>query len=98
MQYTAIIKLANIFIKIAQAYSLQDVVKNMSQLKTFTARLKYCKEHFQRLGAGSSRIVFLLPDGKVLKLAKNAKGLAQNNVESDYVLSASPVVNGTIAS
>ena len=38
------------------------------------------------LGSGTSRMVFKLNDEKVLKLAKNAKGLDQNNAEADWYL------------
>lgn len=58
---------------------------NMGEFKTLTSykkRIAYCKEHLKRLGAGSSRIVFLIDDDKVLKLAKNRKGLAQNMNEA----------------
>lgn len=36
---------------------------------------------YQRLGEGSSRAVFDLGNGKVVKAAKNEKGIAQNTVE-----------------
>ena len=49
-------------------------------LTSFKARLAYCNAHYERIGAGSSRVVF--KDGeRVIKLAKNAKGLAQNEEE-----------------
>lgn len=53
-------------------------------LKTFKDRINYCKEHLKRLAAGSSRIVYKIDEKKVLKLAKNEKGLAQNEVEIDF--------------
>ena len=40
----------------------------------------------QYLGQGSSRMVFKLNDDKVLKLAKNKKGLDQNCAEANYYL------------
>lgn len=57
---------------------------NRDEFKTLTsyrARVEYCKERLTRLGAGSSRIVYQIDDEKVLKLAKNRKGLAQNYEE-----------------
>ena len=36
--------------------------------------------------SGSGREIFKIDDKRVLKLAKNAKGIAQNQIESDYVL------------
>lgn len=52
-------------------------------LNSFNARIKYCEEHLQRLSSGSSRIVYKIDDQKVLKLAKNKAGLAQNELEYD---------------
>lgn len=50
-------------------------------LGSFNKRIKYCEEHLKRIGGGSSRIVYKIDDEKVLKLARNKKGLAQNEVE-----------------
>jgi hypothetical protein len=53
-------------------------------LKTFKERVEYCNQNLKKLGSGSARIVYLIDNVTVLKLAKNQKGLAQNEVESDY--------------
>lgn len=53
-------------------------------LTSFASRVNYCEEHLQRISSGSSRIVYKIDDEKVLKLAKNKKGLAQNEVESEF--------------
>lgn len=56
--------------------------------KTFKSRLDYAKERAQRIGGGSSRVAFIIPDqGRetVLKVAKNTKGLAQNEAELDIL-------------
>jgi hypothetical protein len=53
-------------------------------LKTFKDRINYCGEHLKRISAGTSRIVYQIDDEKVLKLARNKKGLAQNEVEVDF--------------
>ena len=60
-----------------------DVFKS---LPTFTKRIQYCESKLERISAyGSSRIVYKIDDEKVLKLAKNNKGVAQNECEaSDY--------------
>jgi len=55
-------------------------------LRNYTQRINYCKQHLgEPLGAGSSRIVYAIDDQKVLKLAKNAKGIAQNENESAHM-------------
>lgn len=46
--------------------------------------IKYCHEHqdtFSYVNEGSSRIVFLMKDGRCLKIAKNEAGLSQNKRE-----------------
>jgi len=53
-------------------------------LKSFTQRVKYCEENLKRISSGSSRIVYMIDNIKVLKLAKNKKGLAQNEIEASY--------------
>lgn len=59
----------------------------------FAKRLRYAMDRAQKMGTGSSRVVFEIPyEGRatILKIAKNAKGLAQNEVEvqalDDYYL------------
>jgi len=52
-------------------------------LKHFTQRIEYCRNRLPRIAAGSSRIVYKIDDEKVLKLAKNKKGIAQNETEID---------------
>jgi hypothetical protein len=56
-------------------------MKHFKSLTSFKDKIAYCEQHLQRLGSGSSRIVYLIDNERVLKLAKNAKGLAQNAVE-----------------
>lgn len=64
-------------------YSDQNInTDDFTQLPSFVKRLNYCRAKLGRaVGSGSSRIVFKVDDNKVLKLAKNRKGLAQNRVE-----------------
>lgn len=56
--------------------------------KTFKSRLEYALERAPKLGAGTSRAAFVIPDqGRetVLKIAKNKKGMAQNEAEVDIL-------------
>ena len=67
-----------------ETFSLQ----RLSSITNFRDRLNYCKQELgPSIGGGSSRVVFQIDDEKVLKLAKNKKGLAQNEAEGkpDYV-------------
>lgn len=56
----------------------------LNKLTSFAARQRYCRQHLKRIGSGSSRVVFLVDDEKVLKLAKNPKGIAQNEREAGF--------------
>lgn len=53
-------------------------------LGSFNKRVLYCNEHLERMSSGSSRVAYYIGNNKVLKLAKNAKGIAQNEVEINY--------------
>lgn len=56
--------------------------------KSFKSRLQYALERAPKLGGGSSRVAFIIPDqGRetVLKIAKNRKGMAQNQAEVDIL-------------
>lgn len=62
--------------------SNQFNIEIFDSLNSFAARKRYADENLTRLGSGTARIVYLMNDGKkVLKLAKNKKGLDQNNIE-----------------
>lgn len=50
------------------------------------ARVMSGKEGIDYISSGSSRKVYKVSDTKVLKLAKNIKGSAQNNTEADWAL------------
>jgi hypothetical protein len=58
--------------------------EHFESLTSFAARVRYCEEHLQRISSGSSRIAYKIDNEKVLKLAKNKKGIAQNEVEIEY--------------
>lgn len=67
--------------------------------QTFKNRIKYAVSKAQKLGTGSSRVAFIIPyEGRntVLKVAKNLKGLAQNEAEiqvlDDWVIGKSDIV------
>lgn len=63
------------------SFSLEE----LSSIGNYNRRVKYCREHLgMPIGKGSSRIVFQMDDEKVLKLAFNEKGVAQNDVEFDW--------------
>lgn len=60
----------------------------LKSLDKYAKRVRYCKEFLgPNVGNGSSRMCFQLDDEKILKLAKNEKGMAQNEEEGhpDYI-------------
>lgn len=67
-------------------------IDQFKTLKSFKQRLDYCNQNLQKIGAGSGRTVYKIDNTKVLKLAKNARGVAQNQVEvswsNDYYFEA----------
>ena len=59
----------------------------LSQIPSFKGRYQYCLQNLgPTQGRGSSRVVFQIDDNKVLKLALNNKGIAQNQAEDDGYL------------
>ena len=59
-------------------------VNELSAIPTFKERLEYCKAKLgPALNQGSARVIFEIDDDKVLKLARNQKGIAQNDFEID---------------
>ena len=66
------------------AYPSNFDLDYFAQIPTFRGRIQYCDERLQKLGSGSSRIAYKVDDQKVIKIAKNQKGLAQNEKEMDW--------------
>jgi hypothetical protein len=65
-----------------------DPQQMRQQGTSFKSRLAYALERAKKLGTGSSRVATVIEyQGRptVLKIAKNAKGLAQNSVEADIL-------------
>ncbi len=68
-------------------------LQTLNSIKSFVGKLKYCKQMLgPTFGSGSSRVIFEIDDNKVLKLAKNQKGLAQNEFEEETSRNSSAVV------
>lgn len=85
-----ILRMANIFIALAESEEMPEdskdtkvILSNLEKLETYAARKKYAEKNLKHLSSGSSRIVYLTPDKTVVKMAKNDKGIAQNEVEAN---------------
>lgn len=59
-------------------------IDEFKKLNSFNKRIQYCERNLQKISSGSSRIVYKIDDTKVLKLAKNKKGMGQNEVEVGF--------------
>lgn len=91
MHINRLVNRVNLFLKLAtDSEKLPEnsddpavILKNLSSLETFKARVDYAEKNLGHLSSGSSRVVYTMPGKKeVLKLAKNDRGVAQNKVES----------------
>lgn len=79
-------KLYNVFLgelneNLEEDYPPSFNMEEFKALNSFNSRISYCEEHLKRIASGSARIVYQIDDEKVLKLAKNKRGLAQNEIE-----------------
>jgi hypothetical protein len=70
--------------KIKEAYPTGFSMEEFQNIRSFAGKKKYADLHLKRLSSGSSRIVYQVDNEKVLKIAKNKKGLAQNSIEGDW--------------
>jgi len=64
-------------------FDVDKFISELNSIKSFNGKIKFADQNLNRIGSGSGRIVYDLGEDKVLKLAKNIKGIAQNNVEGD---------------
>jgi hypothetical protein len=69
---------------IGEEYPSSWNIDEFKELNSFKSRVDYCNANLSRISSGSGRIVYKIDDEKVLKLARNAKGIAQNEVEIEY--------------
>jgi hypothetical protein len=67
----------------ADSKELKTVLANIENLETYAARKEYAERNFTHLSSGSSRIVYLTSRETIIKLAKNDKGIAQNEAEAN---------------
>ena len=74
------------------AYPTNFSLNEFINLNTYAKRIKYCQEKLKRISSGSSRIVYQIDNEKVLKIAKNKKGIAQNIAENDYIIQTHDIV------
>lgn len=90
MNPNKLLRFANMFYSLAageeipsDSDDLKTVLSNLEKLETYTARKEYAERNLKHLSSGSSRIVYLTPGKTIVKLAKNDKGIAQNQAEAN---------------
>jgi hypothetical protein len=83
MNTNKLLKRVEYFYSIASGKDLSAVLKELSELDTFSARKECAENNLERLSSGSSRIVYSTGEGTVIKLASNKKGIDQNGVEAN---------------
>jgi hypothetical protein len=67
---------------LSEDYPVSFDMEEFKKIPSYAGRLKYAEQNLpKKIGSGSSRTVFQIDNDKVLKIAKNKKGLAQNEQE-----------------
>jgi hypothetical protein len=85
-------------VKISIVDNSEPLLKHLSDLKDFEDRIEFADKTFpEKLGGGSSRIVYKLNDELIIKIAYNEKGIAQNLVEAQPEMQKECVNNVLIA-
>jgi hypothetical protein len=69
---------------VGEDYAASFNIEEFKGLNSFKQRVDYCNNNLTRISSGSGRVVYMIDSEKVLKLAKNTKGVAQNEVEIEY--------------
>jgi len=71
--------------ELAEDYPVNFDIFSFKNMRSYAEKLRYAETHLGKpLGRGSSRVVYRVDNDKVLKLAKNKKGIAQNEAEIDW--------------
>ena len=94
---SCLIRRAELFFKLATAENSAEILKALNSFETFKDRVDFAEEKMTHLSSGSSRVIYVMPDDTVLKLAKNERGVAQNKVEANPKIK-SKYINKTLKS
>lgn len=71
--------------ELSEQYPEYFSFEELKDIRSYVGKKRYIESHLGKpLGSGSARSVYRVDKTKVLKLAKNKKGLAQNYVETDW--------------
>jgi hypothetical protein len=71
--------------ELSEDYPVNFDIFSFKNISSYAGKLRYGETHLGKpLGKGSSRVVYRVDNNKVLKLAKNKKGIAQNEAEINW--------------
>lgn len=60
----------------------EKFLPQLNDIRSFAGKVRLANQYLTRMGSGSGRIVYDVDGEKALKLAKNRKGIAQNEAEA----------------
>lgn len=58
-----------------------SIIKELDNISSIKSKLAFAKQNLKLIGKGSARFVFALEEGRLLKIAKDKRGIEQNKVE-----------------
>jgi hypothetical protein len=72
-------------IDMTEDYPIGFDINELKSIRSFNGKLTYVRQHLGKpIGTGSGREVYKVDDSKVLKMARNEKGVVQNKAEADW--------------
>ena len=71
--------------ELSEDYPVNFDIFNFKNIRSYAEKLRYAGSYLGKpIGRGSSRVVYRVDQDKVLKLARNKKGIAQNEIEINW--------------
>lgn len=71
---------------VTEEYPVGFDINEFKNIRSYKGKLNFARQYLGNpIGQGTARIVYRVDKDKVLKLAKNRKGIAQNEVESRWL-------------
>ena len=71
--------------ELSEDYPVNFDIFSFKNMRSYAEKIRYAQEYLGKpIGRGSSRLVYRIDENKVLKIAKNKKGIAQNEAEINW--------------
>lgn len=72
-------------VELSEDYPEGFDINEFKNINSYAGKMRFAEQHLGKpIGRGSARVVYRVDENKVLKLAKNKKGISQNNAETDW--------------